>query len=230
MITFFFTFCLVTNHSHLMGMYLGKRPHDLSDSIQSLRTPCFLHLHPADNFPSPIPCSSSGADEIMFSSLWTLPILNGMSLSLPLKSFPFLSLNNDGAKLYPKLATWCEELTHWKTPCAGKDWRQEKGTTEDEMVGWHHRLYRSLSKLQELVMDREAWRAAVDGAKTRTPLSDWTELNVSSFRAGTVFSLCCLLCLVHCKCSVNNDNGRQSVLMLRVRNWNLPPPQEETFL
>ena len=28
-----------------------------------------------------------------------------------------------------------------KDPDAGKDWRQEKGTTEDEMVGWHHRLY-----------------------------------------------------------------------------------------
>ena len=27
-----------------------------------------------------------------------------------------------------------------KDPDAGKDWRQEKGTTEDEMVGWHHRL------------------------------------------------------------------------------------------
>ena len=26
----------------------------------------------------------------------------------------------------------------WKDPGAGKDWRQEKGTTEDEMVGWHH--------------------------------------------------------------------------------------------
>ena len=39
------------------------------------------------------------------------------------------------------LATWCEELTHWKRPWDGKDWRQEeKGTTEDEMVGWHHRL------------------------------------------------------------------------------------------
>ena len=39
------------------------------------------------------------------------------------------------------LATWCEELTHWKDPDAGKDWRQEeKGMTEDEMVGWHHRL------------------------------------------------------------------------------------------
>jgi len=29
----------------------------------------------------------------------------------------------------------------WKDPDAGKDWRQEeKGTTEDKMVGWHHRL------------------------------------------------------------------------------------------
>ena len=39
------------------------------------------------------------------------------------------------------LATWCKELTIWKDPDAGKDWGQEeKGTTEDEMVGWHHRL------------------------------------------------------------------------------------------
>ena len=28
----------------------------------------------------------------------------------------------------------------WKDPDAGKDWRQEKGTTEDEMVGWHHQI------------------------------------------------------------------------------------------
>ena len=28
----------------------------------------------------------------------------------------------------------------WKDPDAGKDWRQEKGTTEGEMVGWHHQL------------------------------------------------------------------------------------------
>ena len=33
------------------------------------------------------------------------------------------------------------KLTHGKDPDAGRDWGQEeKGTTEDEMVGWHHRL------------------------------------------------------------------------------------------
>ena len=37
--------------------------------------------------------------------------------------------------------------------------------TEDEMVGWHHRLsgHLSLSKLQGIVKDREAWSAAIHG-------------------------------------------------------------------
>ena len=39
------------------------------------------------------------------------------------------------------MATWCEELIHLKRLWCGKDWRwEEKGTTEDEMVGWHHQL------------------------------------------------------------------------------------------
>ena len=66
----------------------------------------------------------------------------------------------------------------WKDPDARKDWGQEeKGMTKDEMVGWVTDLMDSnLGELQELVMDREAWRTVVHGvSKSRTGLSDWTE-------------------------------------------------------
>ena len=62
-----------------------------------------------------------------------------------------------------------------KDPDSGSWGREEKGTTEAEMVRWHHWLNGLICKLWEMVKDREAWCAAVhEVTKSWTRLSDWT--------------------------------------------------------
>ena len=87
------------------------------------------------------------------------------------------------------LVLWPPLAKSWligKVSDAGRDWGQEeKGTTEDEMAGWHHPMSdsmdMSLSEFRELVMDREVWCAVIHGvAKSWTRLRDWTELRECS--------------------------------------------------
>ena len=91
---------------------------------------------------------------------------------------------NDAKAETPVL--WQTHAKSWligKDSDAGRDWGQvEQGTTEYEMDGWcPDSMDMSLSELREFVMNREAWHSAIHRVvKTRTRLSDWTELKVTS--------------------------------------------------
>ena len=84
--------------------------------------------------------------------LWTLVLEKTLESPLDYKEFQSVHPKGNQSWIFigrtdaeaETETLWPPDLTNWligKDPDAGKDWRQEeKGTTEDEMVGWHHSL------------------------------------------------------------------------------------------
>ena len=83
------------------------------------------------------------------------------------------------------LAAWLEERLIGKDPDAGKDWSQEKGMTEDEIVEWHHWLDGREFEQTMGVCDGQGSLTCCSpwGLNELEQMSDWTELrpNISLY-------------------------------------------------
>ena len=95
------------------------------------------------------------------------------------------------------LATWCEEPTHWKDPDSGKNWGQEeKGATEDGMVGWHQWLNGHEFEQTLGIGEGRGCLACCSPLVTngQTWLSDWTTTTAQYFMHKHIFNSKGILC------------------------------------
>ena len=117
------------------------------------------------------------------------------------------------------LTTSCEDLTHWKRLWC---WEGLGAGGEGDDRGWDgwmvHRFYgREFEWTSGDGNDREAWRAVIHGvAKTRTRLSDWTELNWTNLRVKLIQD--------HSK----NKNLKSSLQKIKVF-WEMTEPKSHQY-
>ena len=174
---------IVTAARKLRHLLLGRKAMTNLDSILKSRDiilPTKIHLVKAMIFPVVIyGCESwttkkAECQRIDAFELWVLEETSESPLDCkgiipvhPKGNQPWIFIGKTDAEAGAPII-WPPDEKSWftgKYPDAGKDWRQkEKGTAEDEMVGWHHWLNgHEFSKLRLTVRDREAWHAAVYG-------------------------------------------------------------------
>ena len=123
------------------------------------------------------------------------------------------------------------EVKSWlirKDRDAGRDWRQEKGTTEDEVVGWHHQLNEC-----ELEQTRRWWRTGRPGAlwpmglrrvrqdQATEQQQQQVQKNLKRLYIYTVLTLSCFSCVWLCDPMDCNPPGSfvHGILQARILEW-----------